>query len=282
VIAIEGHNAALESSDLSLDPVLTTRKLDAAGGLIAADDYLRDLDEFQRRLLDQSSYLTRRGLDHASELNRIRTSIDKDTSIAEFVSELHKLVMRIGDCHARVSSDAWPKSDRFLPLRPADTAKGLAALGINRDEPLHAQCPYIESIDAIPLDRWMAAASQYVPRGSPQFVRRESLSWLGRIGLLRQDLGLPAKETVTIELRSADGSTRIDKQLRLTAQRYSIARVPMQATRRIDGTIGYLRIAQMDGRLVEPTVGHIKSFRDTDGMIIDFFDGLVPSQWKTV
>lgn len=272
VIAIEGHNAALNSSDFSLDPVLTLRRLDPADGLIAADDYLHDLDFFGRRLVDDSSYLTRRGFDYEAELSRIRESVDEETSIAGFAADLHKLVMQIGDCHAWVSSDTWPGSDQYLPLRPADTVSGIAALGISRDKPLHSEYPYIESIDGIPLDRWMTAASMYVPRGSPQLIRRESLWWLGQIALIRRDLGLPAKETVTIGLRGSDGSNRVEKRLRLTRQRYSVARVPIAASRRINDEIGYLRIARMDDRVVQPTVGQIRSFRDTDGMIIDVRD----------
>lgn len=272
VFAIEGHNAALDSSDFSLAPVLSTQKLDTAAGLIVADDYLQDLNEFEWRLLDQSSYLTRRGFDYESELKALRASISGDTRIADFVAELRKLVMQIGDCHASVSWNGWPESGKSLPLRPADTAAGVAALGVNRNEPLNPKCPYIETIDGVPLDRWMDAAAQYVPHGSSQFVRRGSLRWLGQMALIRHELGLPAGETVLIGLRSADGTMRAQKQLRLTGQEYAVAAVQLQQTRRLADNIGYIRIATMDQRLADSTVRDIKQFRDTDGLIIDVRD----------
>ena len=43
----------------------------------------------------------------------------------------------------------------------------------------------------------------------------------------------------------------------------------MQRVRKLEGNIGYVRIPAMDNRLVEPVVGAIKRFRDTDGLIID-------------
>ena len=66
VLAIEGHNATLDSSDFSLDPLLSTRNSTP----LTAADYLADIDELQRRLLDQSSYLTRLNFDYQKALPR--------------------------------------------------------------------------------------------------------------------------------------------------------------------------------------------------------------------
>lgn len=266
VLAIEGHNAAVDSSDFSLDPILATRKLRS---LIGPEEFLADLDEFERRLLDQSSYLKRRGFDYTSALKEIRESIDEDMQLPEFVCGLRKLVMQIGDCHANVASNAWPGSGGLLPLRPAETSQGVAALAIHQNEPLDPECPYLDSIDGLPLEEWMAVAARFVQSGSPQLVRRRSLDWLGRLSILRSELALPAKETVIVGLRSADGSKQQERRLRLTAQGYAVARVSLGKTRMLDGNLGYLRIPRMDKRLVEPSVEHIKSFRDTNGLIID-------------
>jgi hypothetical protein len=186
--------------------------------------------------------------------------------------DLQKLVMQIGDCHAGVYSSAARNLDGFLPLRPADTAEGLAALSISRDELLDADCPYIDSLDGVPLNKWLNAAAQYVARGSPQLVRARSLQRLGLISDLRNDLELPASETITIGLRSADGSKRVEKKLRLTRQGYSVASIALKPTRMLDGNIGYLRIPLMDNRLVRSVVKQIQDYRDTDGLIIDVRD----------
>ena len=269
LLAIEGHNAGIDSSDFSLDPILSQEKLKSQ---IGAAQYLSDLDEFERRLLDQSSYLTRRDFDYQTALKEFRRSIRDDMQLSEFVSGLQKLVMEIGDCHARVSSNAWPPSGGFLPFRPADTDRGVAALALHRDEPLDPECPYLDSIDGIPLAKWMAAAARYVPRGSPQLVRRHCVHWLGRAEVVRTELGLPAKETVLVGLRSADGTKKLEKRLRLTGQGYAVAQVRLKQTCKLDGNLGYLRLARMDERLVASTVDHIRSFRDTAGLVIDVRD----------
>ncbi len=268
VLAIEGHNVSPDSSDFSLDPALATRKID--GPTVA--DYLADIDELGRRLLDQSSYLTRLGFDCRTALAALRRSIDGGTDLARFTADVQKLVMQIGDCHSDVQAGITLPTAGFLPIRPADTASGVAALRINQDQPVDPECPYLESIDGEPLGRWLDAAARYVARGSPQFVRRRSLDRLGEVGSLREDLKLPPSETVTLGLRSEDGARHATRRLRLTNQGYGVAPVRSRPTRLLDGNIGYLRIPSMDDRLIEPTVAQIEAFRGTKGLIIDVRD----------
>lgn len=269
VLAIEGHNASINSSDLSLHPILSGQKIKTAVGKA---EYFSDLDEFHRRLLDQSSYLTRRGFDYEAALQELRASVRDNLPISEFAFRLHKLVMQLGDCHANVACSSWPKAGRFLPMRPADTDRGVAALALDRNQPLVAECPYLESIDGVPLARWMEAAARYVACGSPQFVRQRSLQWLGRTDVVSQELGLPANQIVVLGLCSADGGKKCTRRMRLTGQGYSVARVGLRQTRMLDGNLGYLRLPKMDARLVPSTLEHIRRFRDTAGLVIDVRD----------
>jgi len=48
--------------------------------------------------------------------------------------------------------------------------------------------------------------------------------------------------------------------------------VRLKQTRHLDGNLGYLRLARMNERLVSSTVDHIRSFRDTAGLLIDVRD----------
>ena len=57
-----------------------------------------------------------------------------------------------------------------------------------------------------------------------------------------------------VGLRSADRTKRIKLRLRLTGQGYSVATIPLQPTRKLNGNIGYLRVPEMDRRLVESIV----------------------------
>ncbi len=268
VLAIEGHNVSADSSDFSLDPVLMSREV----GALSPADYLADIDELERRLLDQSSYLTRLEFDYSRALADLRRSVKAGTQPARFASDVRKLVMQIGDCHASVQTVTGPPPFYYLPVRPADTETGIAMIDINQDGPIDVECPFLESIDGLPLDRWLDAAARYVPRGSPQLVRRLSLEGLGEVGLLRQELGLAASETATVRLRSSDGLKHATRRLRLTNQRYGVAQVRSRSSRLLDRNIGYVRIPVMDDRLVEPLAAKIKSFRETRGLIIDVRD----------
>ena len=268
VLAIEGHNVEPTSSDFSLDPILASRDV----GVLSPADYLADVDELERRVLDQSSYLTRLGFDHEKAFEELRGSVKAGIAPARFAAEVRKLVMQIGDCHAGVLETLTSPRSAMLPLRPADTASGVAALRINLDRPLDPDCPYLESIDGVPLARWLDAAARFVPRGSPQFVRSRSLERLGEFGSLREELGLADGETVTIGLKSSDGARHASQKLRATNQGYAVAQVRLQPSRLLAGEIGYLRIPVMDDRLTEPTAEAIKSYRGTRGMIIDVRD----------
>ena len=272
LLAIEGHNANLDSSDFSLDPCLLRERLPSIDALISSQDLLADLDEFEKRLLSQSSYLTLRGYDYKPDLNLLRESITEETTLHQFTSALQKIVMKIGDCHAGVySSRAWPL-EGFLPFRPAQTREGIAALKINANELLDADCPYVESIDSVPLVNWLSAASKYVPRGSPQLVQRRSLEWLSVFTILRKELGVAESATTKIGLRSADGTSKREQELRLTTQGFNVASVPMKRSRVLDQNIGYLRLPVMDPRLIEPIVKMITQFKDTEGLVIDVRD----------
>ena len=272
VLAIEGHNVDARSSDFSLDPVLMDRRLTELGAWIGVDGFLADLDYFEQRLVDQSSYLTRIGFDYQSALAKIRAKIKKRPNLAEYTLQLHCLVMQIGDCHAGVYSQRPWYERQFLPFRPADTADGLAALSVIRNRLIDADCPFVTSIDNVPIEKWIKAAEKYVVKGSPQLVRERSLFWMGVASLIRKDLGIENRETVSVGLRSQDGKVRRTKTLRLVRDRFSNAKVRLGRTRMLDGNIGYIRIPQMDNRLVASTVEHIKNFRDTDGLILDVRD----------
>ena len=223
LLAIVGFNANIDSSDFSLDPVLTTREVADLDQLVDQQDVLQDLELFEQRLLAESSYLTLRGFDYESALTRLRDSIDEDVEFQQFADGLHRLVMQLGDCHASVDTGKrWPKT-RYLPLRLASTKHGLAALNPTTLRPLDQACPYLVSIGGVPIEDWMKAASLYVPQGSPQLVRQRALSWLTRPDLLRPHL-IPDKgegnsnawgSTIKVQLRSADNTAVSERTLRL-------------------------------------------------------------------
>ena len=145
-----------------------------------AADYLADIDELERRLLDQSSYLTRLDFDYRKALNGAATfnqrsdparafrrrrpqAGDADRRLPRQRSIRRRACRRAGSCHfARpILTMAWSRSR------------------INETNYSTRDCPYLASIDGQPLQRWLDAAARYVARGSPQLIQRRSLEWLG-------------------------------------------------------------------------------------------------------
>lgn len=276
VLAIEGHNANIDSSDFTLDPCLLANRFDAIGTYITKAELRQDLQVFQTRLENESSYLTLRAFNYKTAIEQLEANIEQGINLEQFADQLHKLIMQLGDCHAGLQARTqWPKS-RSMPFRVAETQAGIAALKIDADRPIDAQCPYLESIDGIPIASWLETASTYVAQGSPQLIRQRSLQWLGFIDLLRAEI--PAsdhkfkQEIITLGLRSADKTVRSTQRLRIPTHGFSVAKVQQQPSRRLDKNIGYLRIPTMDSRLTESIVDQLRQSMDTTGMVIDVRD----------
>ena len=99
-----------------LMPHILARTVPAGGAMKDVNfDYLVDIDELEHRLLDQSSYLTRLGFDYQRALKDLRRSVNAETQLARFFSDVQKLVMQIGDCHASVQSGVELPTSGFLP-----------------------------------------------------------------------------------------------------------------------------------------------------------------------
>ena len=273
VLAIEGYNAGETSSDFSLDPFLrsTPQKRGASNESelrFTASEYLADLDELRERLLDQSSYLTRRGFDYDSAIIEFRNSISDDMKPLDFVIGVRKIVAQLGDCHSRVEPLTPPRIGGFLPFRIADTSRGVAALKVNADTPYDKDFPYLDSLDGRSINEWSETAGQHVPHGSPQFRRRQSIQHLVYFDLLRDELGVRRSLDVRIGLRG-EGDRKTVVRGRLSRQPWSVARVKQRPTRRLESNIGYIRIPRMDERSIDLIANWIYEFRDTNGLIID-------------
>lgn len=272
VLAIEGYNVELKSSDFTLDPFLRSTPVTESLALYSAQDYLADIDAFERRLSEQSSYLTRLGFDYQTALAQLRASVDDSTSLPEFTLGLQKILMQIGDCHAGLGWRSSYPIRGTLPLRLADTADGIVALKLHSDELIDADHPYIVSLDHVPFERWLQAAEPLAPHGSPQFRRRQALRWLVLFDRFRDDLGVARNAIVTVKLRSANHDDTIETRLRMSNEPFSVATVKPGQHRMLAGNIGYVRIATMDDRLIDGLAKQIEAFRDTSGLIIDVRD----------
>ena len=273
VLAVEGCNRSADSSDFSLHPTLSNHPDANLQSIpISRARAIADINELERRIDDQSSYVQRNRFDRKRAFDELRKSITNEVSVFVLHEKLQRLIARIGDCHAGAYLSESDDRAAYLPFTLADTSNGVAALKVDRSALVDMDCPYVSAIDGIPLDQWLDVAATYVANGSPQLIRNRSLGAVRRIDQMRRHLNLPASPVATITLQSANSSQSRKHKVTLTQRRSPVGRVPIARTRLLDGNIGYLRIEKMDNRLEKTISRHMQDFRTTDGLIIDVRD----------
>lgn len=272
VLAVVGFNRSIDSSDFSLHPVLTTKRTRNPGlSLSLSDNQIReDLDFLEKRLEDQSSYLSLRpDFDHVSALDSLRSRAAQQLTAVGLAREVAKLLAQMGDAHAEVKAWLDNPSDRFLPFRLADTSSGIIALDPSGDALLDDDFPHLVAIDDVPLEKWLETAARFVPYASPQLIRRESLRELRSIDRMRSEMSRPTLPQLKITLASPDGKERISKRLDTSNKRLSSGKMELGKSRILDDNIGYLRIPSMPPYGARIVIEDMAKLADTDGLIID-------------
>jgi hypothetical protein len=272
VLAVEGFNQSLESSDFSLHPVLSRERKPNINISLSRELAIADINELERRVKDQSSYVRRDKFDYEKAFEDARNSIKGELSVFELNERLQQIIARIGDCHAGIYAPFYDPRSRFLPFSLADSRDGVIAMKIDRSSLIDEKHPYVSAIDGKPLDDWLATAAKFVADGSPQFIRNRSLYRMREINLIRRYLNIPASMEATITLRSKDGSKTSEQTVKLALRPSPTGSVPIARTRLLDGNIGYLRIEEMDNRLMRTIARKMNEFKETDGLIIDVRD----------
>jgi hypothetical protein len=146
--------------------------------------------------------------------------------------------------------------------RDADEARGKF---------LDADHPYVASMDGVPIEDWIDAASIYVVDGSPALVRRRSTHLLRYANLMRDQLGLPHTPRLAVTLRNEDGSSTIDIDTPISDSRATYGEWPRTESRVLDSGFGYIRLESMSLRENQlAQLGRtMASMADTTGLIID-------------
>jgi hypothetical protein len=245
-----------------------------------------DLDELEWLLENRYSYLHLKGVDYKVALDSIRCSLGDGINRSLFGYQLSKFIALFGDGHSRVASSSVRLGSfcsGYPPFLIEESAGRLVAFKPDRSDFVDPDFPFIRAIDSVSVDKWLQAAELTVAKGSPQFIRYNTIRNLRYIEALRKELGLSESETVEVQLESADGlSTR---QLVLpivdVGPIYGFwPRLENEITSRQDirpesrilqSNIGYLRIVMMlaEPEFCDDLIEAMGRFRSTDGLIID-------------
>ncbi len=277
------------SNTVSTEFAYLTRRIDfglSNDHRLSIQEVEQDLDELEWLLENRYSYLRRKGVDYKAALDSIRASLGGGINRSSFGYQLSKFMALFGDGHSRVaSSSVRLKSlcSGFQPFLVEESGGRLVAFKPDRSAFIDPNFPFLRGMDGLPANTWLEAASQWVARGSPQFVHFHTIRNLRYIECLRKELGLTKSEFIQVELESADYSS--NKLIKLPLAKkgpvYGFRPRPEAEIKSLDDVrvesrilpenIGYLRILIMldNPEFLHDLVEAMNHLKDTDGLIID-------------
>ena len=238
---------------------------------ISVEDARADIEAFGAGLKDQFAYLGLGEVDLDRELAQIRDGLTGDQAdILGLRLELHRLLMRFGDGHAQVRTKLPldQPGDKYLPFLLVESSSGVVAVLPDRSALVEPDAPVVRAIDGKTIDEWVQLARPYVANGSPQLVRRRVLGDMRRIDDVRRILGAETSAPLKVTFSKVDGSETVERELDLSSRRPTYGTWPRTESVILDGDIGYLRIAKMDGAVDELREA-MEEFVDTKGLIVD-------------
>lgn len=268
VLAIEGLNVSLDSSDFSLNPALAVAFIPRH--VILGESARRDLAYLRSRLLTQSSYLEKSDHDVIEALDSVSGRLPDAMLSIDFLRAVQQLIGLIGDGHASAGAPYEDDNARYLPFRLADADKSVLAVDPGGPPRAFAEpgFPLIVSIDGVPIDHWIEAAGRYFAYVSPQLNRRRAVRSIRRVDKLRADLGLAATADVTVTFAGANGA--ITRTFPLSERRpRSIRSVVLGDSRILPGNVGYLMIPEMEMGLIPEILDFMDEAEKTAALIID-------------
>jgi hypothetical protein len=249
-------------------------------------DAQKDLDELEWLLENRFSYLKRKGVDYRTALDSIRNSLGDGINRSDLGCQLTKFIALFGDGHSGVASSSVRLTSlcsEFLPFLVEESGERLVAFKADRSAFIDPDFPFLRRMDGVPITAWLEAASRYVAKGSPQFLRSRTIRNFRYVQCLHEELGLSGSKTIKIELESADALSSKQIEMPLMDKKTIYGFWPRPKTEikslkdvRVEkqilkGNIGYLRLALMlDGHeFLNDLVVAMQELRNTDGLIID-------------
>jgi hypothetical protein len=232
----------------------------------------RALDDFKAAVDERWSYRHANQADFETAIDALRTRVDAGISPNDFGIELQKIIALGIDGHAAAEGYVLP-SEGYLPFLVEPDGERFVAFRADRTGFLAEGFPYLITMDGKPLAEWCDAAAVLVPKGSPQYVRRQCLRHLRDLDYLRGILGLPRSSSVQVELAAESGAGRATATLPVADRPPTYGTWPRSRSTLLDGKIGYLRLPDMDAATsVREIRKWMAEFRDSAGMIVDVRD----------
>lgn len=237
---------------------------------IGHEKALADITQFQKQLDDQFAYRHLRGIDLAAELDAVRANLRQEIAPPELASQLNVVLAKFGDGHASVSSRMFERPSLYPPFLLQDAEGGVIAFLPNRSGFVDNERPFILAIDGVTIDDWIDTVRPEITSGSLQLVRARALRAMRNVELLRTRRGMPARDTLRCTLAAGPSDPNpVDVDVPMTRDRPTYGSWPRRESGIIGENIGYLRLAEMNGRNIPEIRAAMEAFRHTDGLIVD-------------
>lgn len=231
-------------------------------------------DELVALVEREHAYADLRGLDLRAEADREISRLGDSPGWRNGLLGAQRFIARLGDGHAGVGEwleHAAPPGR--LPFLMGEAEGGVVAFKADRTGFVDEVHPRVVGLDGRPIGDWIGAASAYVAAGSPQLVRRRAIELLRYAPLIRQDLGLPPKPAIEIELRSDDAGSLTRLSIPLSDERAIYGTWPRRPSGVLPSGFGYLRIERMSLRSGGSDGGDVRvqlePLMTAPGLIID-------------
>ena len=164
VIAIEGLNQRVSSSDFTLDPYLRwERRTDT----ITKKEVIEDLNFLSKKLTDSSSYIRKGKMSSLQKIENIKNELPETLSMNSFLFRIKQLIAPIGDGHGRVyRTKNRSHKELYQPFRIGWSGVGLCAVALIGKEFLSQSYPFIRRLEGLPVQMWLDAAKKHENIGS--------------------------------------------------------------------------------------------------------------------
>jgi hypothetical protein len=243
-------------------------RLTPAGDAASSEDFPAALNRFDKALREQWAYYKASKVDFDAAIRGLREKLRSQPMDSNaFALELQKLIAFGIDGHSGV--DGYRLPDGFLPFLIEPSGNRFVGFFEDRTRHLDPQYPFVSALDGKAIGEWLKAAAVLVPKGSPQYVRRNSLRTLRNVQFVRKELGLPASDELRVELEAANGTAKREIRLEIADKMPVFGTWPSGGSKMLPSNIGYLRIASMDEKAVEEIRVWMPRFREAKALVID-------------
>ena len=230
-----------------------------------------DLDELLHIISDRFAYSRANDFDYEGAIATLAAGCRGGTTVHRFGFQVCELLAGFIDGHIRV--EPYRLAEGSLPVILEPLQGRVLAVKPDRSAFMIPDLPYLESIDSVPLNRWLAAAARVVPCGTPQYVFFRSVEHLLDIQHWRSVLGLATTPHVVLGLTDVEGERSTTLTVPVapgpTARN---APWPDVGSRVLDDNIGYLRLRSMRDETADHVVQQMLAFKDSRALIIDVRD----------